>query len=514
MRKNPAISITSMKISDLNKLHKKKKIILNEEYQRTKVWSDKQEKNLIQSIIEKSPIGVLTVKKKGSKLEILDGQQRIGAITRFLNPNGYPTIENKKFKQLSRSQQSQISNYKVYSIQLHDALSEEQTSTIFIRLQEGTSLNTAEKVNAFVGMFKKSFTESFLSNKSFFKHVDNFRFRGRLLAAQFLVLELESNFENNVFPSITYGTLSKINKKYKNAVSKTAVKELNKCLKFLGSVLGNDLQLYSPRELIPLYLLTRYMQKYQKSKDRIASNIKKFAKRFVLQLDSFTIYDTSKPSGLSQKQFETLMKYKNIGRKATSKDSISGRFHIMLDQYMEMFPTIKFIQNVESLTNILKKEESSTLEFKSSLLWDYDKKVVNKDLKIPVGKAIVGLLNKNGGMALVGINPKKEILGLREDFKHVGSSKDWDAWLLTLTSYITSKIGRDALRFINIEQIKEGQKIVACINIEKATLPIYLTINEKPEFFVRGPNSTLRLQGNDLSNYILSEFSPPQLKIK
>ena len=198
MRKNPAITIKSISISKLNELSRKKKIIINEEYQRTKVWSRRQDKYLIQSILEKSPIGVLTVKKKGSKLEILDGQQRINAITKFLKPQGFPTIENKIFKQLSARQQSQILNYKIYSLELNDSLTEEQTATIFIRLQEGTTLNTAEKVNAFVGMFKQSFTHAFMSNMKFFKHVDNSRFRGRLLAAQFLLLELESNFKNNV----------------------------------------------------------------------------------------------------------------------------------------------------------------------------------------------------------------------------------------------------------------------------------------------------------------------------
>lgn len=509
MRKNPAISIKSMTISKLHELNKKKKIFINEEYQRSKVWGKKQEKNLIQSIIEKSPIGVLIVKKKGPKLEILDGQQRIDAIIKFLNPNGFVTIENKIFKQLSKKQKSDIKNYRIYSLELHDSLTEEETATIFMRLQEGTTLNTAEKVNAFVGMFKQSFTQIFVSNFKFFKHVDNTRFRGRLLAAHFLLLELESNLESSIFPNITFSTLSKINKKYKNAISKASIYELNKCLKFLGNVLGNDLEFYAIRDLIPLYLLTRYLQKHQKDNGKIPSNIKKFTKNFTRELDSFTVYDTSKPQSLSQKQFDILMNYKNIGRKATSKDSISGRFHIMLEQYKKMFPNAKFEEDSsDSLDMILKNEESYTLEFKSSFIWDYDKNSVNKDLKMLIGKAIAGMLNKKGGRVVIGISPKKEILGLKHDFKHIGTTTDWDAWLLSLTSLITSKIGKDVLRFINIEQLKEHQKTVASVSIVRSTYPIFIDINGKDEFYVRGPNSTLRLGPKDLSSYILSEFSP------
>ena len=92
-------------------------------YQRGLVWTDQQRKDLIDSIINGYDIPKLYFKKsKDEKLEVIDGQQRLDAIFRFMD-NGFSLdkdcqfdedttqeIGNTKFKDLPTTIQRKIEN--------------------------------------------------------------------------------------------------------------------------------------------------------------------------------------------------------------------------------------------------------------------------------------------------------------------------------------------------------------------------------------------------------------------
>src|SRR5690606_13877217 len=64
---------------------------------------------------------------------------------------------------------------------------------------------------------------------------------------------------------------------------------------------------------------------------------------------------------------------------------------------------------------LLKEEESSHLEFKSSLRWDYRLNKINKDLEKIAMKTIVGFLNSGKGTLLIGVDDNKEVVGTAKD---------------------------------------------------------------------------------------------------
>ena len=71
-----------------------------------------------------------------------------------------------------------------------------------------------------------------------------------------------------------------------------------------------------------------------------------------------------------------------------------------------------------SIKEILKKDESKFLEFKSSIKYDYELERQNKQLVEPILKTICAFLNTEGGILIIGYNDNDDkILGLSEDYK-------------------------------------------------------------------------------------------------
>ncbi|XOB42229.1 MAG: DUF262 domain-containing protein [Candidatus Nealsonbacteria bacterium] len=252
----PQIDFKFFSIKKIKNLWDEEKILINKEYQRSEIWKSYQKKELIDSIMKGFSMGVLVMwKNRENKLELLDGQQRIKTIIRFLNDE-FKNNENKKFSELTITERSEIEAYRIYCLELKSYLKEEEVSDVFIRLQEGTPLNIAEKVNAFRGEFKESFIKAFLKNKIFFEKLKNYRFRARFLAAQFLILELTADFEKKVFPNMRYIDFKKISEKYKNKkeIPVRKVTRYNNYINFLGTFLQDEIRAISYRDWIALYI--------------------------------------------------------------------------------------------------------------------------------------------------------------------------------------------------------------------------------------------------------------------
>jgi len=338
MPRVPHLEFEHFSIKEMKDLWDKGKILINEEYQRSFIWKPYQRRDLIESIMKGFSMGVLVIwENKKGQFEILDGQQRIKTIIRYLDGE-FKNNEKKEFDDLTITEQSEIEGYSVYYLKLQSALKEEEISDIFTRLQEGTPLNTPEKVNAFRGKFRESFMDAFFKNTKFFERVKNYRFRARFLAAQFLLLELETDYDRKLFPSMGYLDFKNTNEKYKKEIPSKKLTMYNTYINFLGTFLYNEIRAISYRDWISLYLLASYLHKKQANKEGLGVYFREFALEFLKNLTSFSIYDTSPPRGMDQKMFRKFMNYKQFGRKATLSDSIEKRFNIILSEYKRFHP--------------------------------------------------------------------------------------------------------------------------------------------------------------------------------
>jgi len=85
-----------MTIMEAYELYRSNKLIINRRYQRKLVWSQKEKKALIDSILKQYPIPLILLATKGEKYEIIDGMQRLNAIFGFIE-NHFPTdIDNEE----------------------------------------------------------------------------------------------------------------------------------------------------------------------------------------------------------------------------------------------------------------------------------------------------------------------------------------------------------------------------------------------------------------------------------
>lgn len=169
-------------ISNLEFLYKQKKIWLNPEYQRESVWKLSQKQLLIDSLLRDIDIPKFyfrEVDKDGYEHEVVDGQQRLRSVFDFLgngggkfsiqadadNVDGHE-IKDRNFEQLHTDLQLKLNNAQLDTVILGTGYTDEDIEEMFLRLQNGTPLNAAEKRRAIAGNMR-NVVSSFSNSKVF-----------------------------------------------------------------------------------------------------------------------------------------------------------------------------------------------------------------------------------------------------------------------------------------------------------------------------------------------------------
>lgn len=146
------------------------KLTIQPEYQRNYFYSEgggKREAAVIRSLLRKYPLGVIYFNKVGEdKFEVLDGQQRITSIGRFVT-NKFAIMDGgnpKEFHSLAADQQALLLNSRllIYECEGEESEIKEWFQTVNIA---GVPLNDQELLNAvysgpFVTLAKTEFSNS------------------------------------------------------------------------------------------------------------------------------------------------------------------------------------------------------------------------------------------------------------------------------------------------------------------------------------------------------------------
>jgi hypothetical protein len=366
----PDISFSKFVLAEIPRLFDSNKIKINNEYQRGDIWKPSQKIELINSVILRYSIGVLVlfVNEEG-QFEILDGQQRLLTINQYLNDKiDLSKTEITRYSDFDFAEKILLDAYCVFYLKLksHDPESkEEDIVQTFLRLQEGTPLNKAEKINAYRGKFKDTFRQV-RESSPFFEYLGKEkRFRWRQLAAEMLLIELESDFDRMIFPSIDLAALTQVAKKYEKTIPVGRVKFFKGNLDFLHVSLNIILTAFTPRESIAFYLLISYLRKKKADNSNLLNEISEFAKEFLQNLNSFSMYDEKPPLGMPKKMFVTYRKYKQESKILTTADSLKNRLEIMLEEFNRMKPII-----MKDEKRLHDAEQKRTLYFRQKGLCD------------------------------------------------------------------------------------------------------------------------------------------------
>ena len=170
--------------------YNKDKINLRPHYQRNQVWNIDKKQLLIDSIIHGYDLPKFyfneLVDDPNFENAVIDGQQRLSTIFDYKDNkfalgsqsefSSHGNLKGKKFNDLDGDIKVKFDSYKLSVTTVRQA-QPEQISELFSRLQNGTSLNAAEKRNAIISEFKdfiiettenyRVFANSTRSNKRF-----------------------------------------------------------------------------------------------------------------------------------------------------------------------------------------------------------------------------------------------------------------------------------------------------------------------------------------------------------
>jgi hypothetical protein len=160
----------------------------------------------------------------------------------------------------------------------------------------------------------------------------------------------------------------------------------------------------------------------------------------------------------------------------------------------------------QSLSELIDSGESSTLEFKSSLRWDYQQVKINKDLAKAVVKTLGAFLNSKGGTLLIGVTDGGDICGIEPDIATI-SKKSNDGLELALRDAIKTHLGAAIDTNIDVAFIPTADKHVVRVDCAPHPEPVYFHDGGDTKLFVRAGNRTSALDVRSAMEYARTHWA-------
>ena len=145
--------------------------------------------------------------------------------------------------------------------------------------------------------------------------------------------------------------------------------------------------------------------------------------------------------------------------------------------------------------------ESATLEFKSTVRTNLKTGKKAKEIEFAWLKTVVGFMNTDGGMIVIGVDDKGEIVGIEED-----EFESEDRCKLHLKSLVNDHVGPEFSRFIYFRIGKVKGKTALLIECERVRKPVFLKIGKNEDFYIRSGPSTVKLSMSQMVDYLESRI--------
>ena len=154
-----------------------------------------------------------------------------------------------------------------------------------------------------------------------------------------------------------------------------------------------------------------------------------------------------------------------------------------------------------SLEELLVNGESKTLEFKSSLRWDYRQNITNKEIEFAALKTIAAFMNTTGGTLLIGVADNGDPLGLEKDYQSL-KKKNRDGFEQHIIGLVALNIGTYCCKNILVKFYEKEGKDACAIEVNSIKTPVFLKYQQAVSFFVRTGNHTRELDIEASMKYI------------
>lgn len=318
-----------------------KKINLQPSYQRGAVWSKPQKQLLIDSILRDLDIPKIYLREIDNSYfeeEAVDGQQRLTAIYGFYNDeftlgrdaddlNGVE-IKGRRFSTLDEDVKDIFEAYELTAVILRSA-SEEEVEEMFLRLQNGTTLNAAEKRNAMPGNMKEFVRE--LSGHEFFENCGfkNHRFAFNHIASQMVRVALagEPCGVKNADLVKMYERGEAFDLQGKEARS------IRKTLDLLKEAFPDKTPELTKLTSLSLFIIFSYLKENYDLKNRATE-----LARWFIDFETWRRADEERPS--DERDPEMVTYQDKMSRTTDSQDSVEYRHRVLITRLLKDIPDL------------------------------------------------------------------------------------------------------------------------------------------------------------------------------
>ena len=116
-------------------------------------------------------------------------------------------------------------------------------------------------------------------------------------------------------------------------------------------------------------------------------------------------------------------------------------------------------------------------------------------------KTLVAYFNSDGGILVVGVSDKGEIIGLDKD-----AFVNDDKLKLHINNLIKDNIGAQFMHLLHYELINIDGKKILKMDCSPSNKMVFLKDNNQEEFYIRNGPATMKLSGSTLIDYISNHF--------
>jgi len=150
-------------------------------------------------------------------------------------------------------------------------------------------------------------------------------------------------------------------------------------------------------------------------------------------------------------------------------------------------------------------EESDTVEFKSSLRWNYKANKSDREMEKVVVKTVAGFLNSyRGGNLIIGLSDHGQVLGLQPDYSTLNTRPNRDGFEQAMRNVLVNAFGEGpCAAWIKVRFCSVEDKDLCMVKASPATEPIYPKEKgvEDQTLYVRLGNTTTPLSAREAVAY-------------
>lgn len=146
-------------------------------------------------------------------------------------------------------------------------------------------------------------------------------------------------------------------------------------------------------------------------------------------------------------------------------------------------------------------DETFEVEFKSTARWNLREQVKDKRMEDAVVKTIAAFLNTDGGTLFIGVDDKREPIGLHHDTSLV-KPPNVDGLVNWLTTHLVAALTGPAVMRTRTRIEKVAETEVCRVDVARSSRPVSARMSDKSEkFWVRMNNSTRALPEIEIEDY-------------